>query len=252
MMIVNDYIGVDAGNLHHFSHKSLEEFYPHYCGLDIDLSQFPGTKKDKFIAVIKQASKEQQGQILNGLLAYLPLKRFEYTDDLTDEVVVSSKKQDAFEKIQKLIERLGEDGSVIKVNLSITNETVRRAIEDAKILIEKNGGTSGVDRIHTVLHGYLKQICKQSSITIDADDSLTQLFSKLKHQHPALQNLGVRQDEIEKIVKAFSNVLDKLNPIRNKASLSHPNDHLLEEDEAILVINAAHTVLDYLNRKFRL
>lgn len=86
---------------------------------------------------------------------------------------------------------------------------------------------------------------------VDLDDSLTQVFSKLKQYHPSLQNLGVRQDEIEKIIKAFSNVLDKLNPIRNKASLSHPNEQLLEEDEAMLVINAAYTVLNYLNRKFR-
>jgi hypothetical protein len=45
--------------------------------------------------------------------------------------------------------------------LTITNET---AIQDTKILIEKNGATSGVDRIHTVLHGYLKEVCKKAGI----------------------------------------------------------------------------------------
>jgi hypothetical protein len=36
---------------------------------------------------------------------------------------------------------------------------------------------------------------------------------------------------------------------RNKATLAHPNDAVLEEDDAMLVINGVRTLLHYLNAK---
>ena len=48
----------------------------------------------------------------------------------------------------------------------------------------------------------------------------------------------------------MSNVLDKLNPIRNSSSLAHANPVLLDHDESMLVINTVNTLLSYLNSKF--
>ena len=251
MMIVNDYIGVENGNLSHFSSNSLQEFYPHYCELKIDVSSQAGTKKGIFIKVLEGANQEDQIKILKGLLAYLPLKKFEYTDHLTDEKTIDKSKKQTFEKIERIITRLEGSNVPLQVDLSVTNETVERAIQDARLLIKKSGATSGVDRVHTALHGYLKQVCRDEEITLSENDSITTVFSILKKSHTALQKLGERQEEIDNIIKSFANALDKLNTIRNKASLSHPNEQLLAEDEAMLVIDAAHTILNYLNRKFK-
>jgi hypothetical protein len=43
--------------------------------------------------------------------------------------------------------------------------------------------------------------------------------------------------------------MDALNPIRNTASVAHPNADLLKKDEAMLVVNSARTLLHYLNAK---
>ncbi len=43
--------------------------------------------------------------------------------------------------------------------------------------------------------------------------------------------------------------MDVLNPIRNSASMAHPNADLLEDPEAMLVINAARTILHYIDAK---
>jgi hypothetical protein len=43
--------------------------------------------------------------------------------------------------------------------------------------------------------------------------------------------------------------MDALNPIRNNASIAHPNQDLLEKEEALLVINVARTLLHYLDSK---
>jgi hypothetical protein len=40
-----------------------------------------------------------------------------------------------------------------------------------------------------------------------------------------------------------------LNPARNRGSIAHPNQEPLDFDEAMLFINAARTVLQYLDAK---
>ena len=48
----------------------------------------------------------------------------------------------------------------------------------------------------------------------------------------------------------MASILDSLSPIRNRASIAHPNQELLAEPEAMLVVNTVRTLLNYLNAKF--
>lgn len=242
-MITNSYIGVSGGYLGDFSYRTHEEFYPYFCDLNISPAAYEGTTRQKFLTILENSDSRTQAKILKGVIKKYPV------DFFPEEV--RAVKQKMANEIGELISRLESGQAVASELLTITNETVERAILDTKILIEKNGATSGVDRIHTALHGYLKEVCKQSGIGLTDDENLTQVFKKLKANHPKLQQGGHRQGDIDQIISSFSNTLDKLNPIRNKASLSHPNEELLEEDEAMFVVNSAQTVLNYLNRKFK-
>lgn len=240
-LVVNRYIGVNGGYLGDFSYRTHDEFYPDYCDLDISPNAYEGTTRQRFIKILEESDTNIQVKILKGVLEKYPLDYF------------SEAEQDAkskyYQRIKEIISRLEGRAIVEMPSLSYTNDTVERAIKDAKLLIENNGATSGVDRIHTTLYGYLKEVCKTENITINEKDTLTQLFKKLKNSHPKLQITGPRRNDIFQIINSFSNALDKLNPIRNKATLSHPNEDLLHEDEAILVINSAQTILNYLDRK---
>lgn len=152
--------------------------------------------------------------------------------------------------LQELIKAKGgsEDVSSVSVpELRITGSTINQAINDARTLINTQGPTSAIDRVHTVLHGYLKQVCKDANITHDDDATINQLVNLLKTSHPAL---ATKNENTDQILKSLGNVLDKLNPVRNNSSLAHPNQTLLEQDEAMFVINTVNTVLSYLNSKF--
>lgn len=241
--VVNGYIGVSGGYLGNFSYRTHEEFYLEYCDLDITPAAYEGTTRERFIQILQNADDLTQAKILKGVLKKYPVDSFPEEE--------RERKQRVALQIEEIIRRLESGKTVQAEELIVTNDVVERAIQDTKILIEKNGATSGVDRIHTTLHGYLKEVCKQANIQLSDDETLTQIFKKLKSNHPALKNATTRQTEIDQIINSFSHILDKLNPIRNKASLSHPNEELLEEDEAMFVVNAAQTVLNYLNRKFK-
>lgn len=55
--------------------------------------------------------------------------------------------------------------------------------------------------------------------------------------------------EVNKILKSISTIIDSINTIRNKSSIAHPNEVLLDESEAILAINCSRSLLHYLDSK---
>ena len=133
--------------------------------------------------------------------------------------------------------------------LRITSRTVTEALNDARHLIASRSSTSGVDRAHTVFHGYLRVICEESGIEAPGDADVTRLFRLLRDQHPKLEADGPRAQDITKTLRTLANVVDTLNPLRNQASLAHPNEDLLEEPEANLVLNSIRTILHYLDQR---
>ena len=50
---------------------------------------------------------------------------------------------------------------------------------------------------------------------------------------------------------SMASILDALNPVRNKASVAHPNAELVGEVEAVLVVNLVRTMLGYLEQRRR-
>jgi hypothetical protein len=126
---------------------------------------------------------------------------------------------------------------------------VERALADAEHLLKTTGATSGVDRLHTAIHGYMRAICDRESIVYSQEATINALFNMIRAKHPAIAAAGPRADEISKIMRAMGQVMDVLNPIRNQASAAHPNPQLLEEAEAMLVINVTRSMLHYLNAK---
>jgi hypothetical protein len=125
------------------------------------------------------------------------------------------------------------------------SETVRRALADASHLVAARGAVSAVDRVHTAFHGYLREVCAQAALPVPADASVTSVFKLLRDAHPNFAFDGPRAQDIEKIGRSLAAVIDALNPIRNRASLAHPNDSLLEEAEAMLALNSIRTVFNY-------
>jgi hypothetical protein len=128
-------------------------------------------------------------------------------------------------------------------------DVVLRALADAEHLLHANGPVSAVDRLHTALHGYFRSLCAGSGIDVPKDASVTALFKALRAEHPALQFLGKHDKDMVRVLNGFANALDALNFIRNNASVAHPNEHLLDEPEAMLALNATRTVFNYVRAK---
>lgn len=131
----------------------------------------------------------------------------------------------------------------------ITSTAVDEALADAEQLISSRGPLSAVDRVHTAFHGYLRAVAARSGLTVGDDASITRLFKHLREEHPTIQDFGHRGEDAFRMLMGMATVLDSLNTIRNQASRAHPTESTLEESEAMLAINAARSLLHYLDEK---
>jgi hypothetical protein len=129
------------------------------------------------------------------------------------------------------------------------SQVVDRALADADHLLRASGPISCVDRLHTALHGYLKDLNLNTGLQVEDTSSLTQLFKLLRSGHPKFQHLGSQDKDIVRVLNSLSTVIDALNTIRNHASVAHPNSELLGEAEAMLMVNVTRTLFHYINSK---
>lgn len=239
MRLVNRYIGVNGGYLADFSYRSHQEFYPEFCGIyDVETEAFEGTTRARFIAILLSRTPHDQAKILRGVVA-----KFGDNDASTPERIALRGELEAWRL------ELERGPSVPTPSPASTRDVVVRALADADMLLRTNGPLSAVDRIHTALHGHLLAICNTAQIALPADPSITVAMKQLRQHHPALEATGARAEDITQVLYAMSNVLDKLNTIRNSASLAHPNETLLSDAEARLAINAGKTVFAYIDEK---
>lgn len=130
----------------------------------------------------------------------------------------------------------------------VTSETVTAALADAEQLLLSRGPQNAVDRVHTALHAYLQVLCTRGKLTVHPNDSLTVLFKTLRAEHPKLAQVSA-DPNVSRIFGALASIVDALNTIRNHHTLVHPNEKLLGQPEAMLVINATRSLLAFIDEK---
>jgi hypothetical protein len=233
------YIGSSGGYLGTFdSHPTLSRFYVE-CDLDINPKAYDGTNKDRFQVILETGSPDVQAKIIRGILKRHPAGSAESrTQALHDEFMV-------------LAQRLEAGAGVPNPTPVITSEFVERTLAEVEHLVQSKGATSGVDRIHSALHGYLRVVCEDAGIPFVEADRIEELFKKIRANHAAFAVPGPRAQDIVLITDKFCSVMNVLDPIRNRGSFAHPTKGLLAVPEAMLVINAARTIFHYLDAKLK-
>jgi AbiJ N-terminal domain 5/Abortive infection C-terminus len=154
--------------------------------------------------------------------------------------------EDAFQSLQA-----DAYGMIVPEVMPAGSEAAAAALADAQILLEARGPSSAVDRVHTGMHGFLKAVCGEAGIQFEDDATPNQLLKLLLDAHPALQDLGPRGQEVRRMVRTSAAIIDAMGTLRNRASLAHPNEELLDREEALFVINLARSLLRFLDSKLR-
>jgi hypothetical protein len=236
--LVNRYIGGDGGYLADFTKKTLRDFYPEFCNIDIDPESYPGTTtRERFMSILEGVDPASQLRILRGVLEKYPSGSS------------SIRTPEAVRFVEELIRRLEGASGVPSAHPVVASAIVTRAIDDAEALLRSTGATSGVDRMHTAFHGFLLAVCDQAGIAHGPESAITQLYKLIREKHPAFRDIGPHGGQVDRILKSFAAAVDALNTLRNHASVAHPNGELLGPDEAILYVHSVRTLMAYLDSK---
>lgn len=246
------YIGGEGGYLGNFTYASHAQFYPMYCGVDIDPNELQGTTRQRFTQILSEAEALVQSKILQGVIDICTL---EYFEDRFNEGYLTKNEFEQKKRIHgnilNWITELKGQGLLEVKDLVYNYEFVQETLDQCQTLISQPNCRSAVDRAHTALHGYLKETCKNAGQTIKENNPKIQdYWSKLKQEHPSiLIDHSQSHLPINQIVNAIGKLLENLNEIRNNKSYTHPNEEIIGEDEARRVINLFRSILHYIDSK---
>lgn len=244
--LVEDYIGTTSdGYLSHFSYSKHEKFYHLYCDVEVDVPAYRSrghSTRTAFMQILKDVSPQNQAKIIRGTFAFLPPPETAADDS-------GKKRLKVYEELLVVAERLEAGGQVSSPVIAQTSEVVYEALKDAELLLASRGPKNAVDRAHTALHGYLKQLCLKRGETLPKDASLTDVFKVLRERFPEFATTIPHDSEAKRVFGSLSSALDSLNTIRNRGTLAHPNALLLEPAEAMLYVNLSRAVLSYIEAK---
>ena len=100
--------------------------------------------------------------------------------------------------------------------------------------IEKNEPESALDRLHTFVVKYARQLCENHEVMYDKEESLNSIFGKYIKFLTA--NNLLESIMAEKILKYSISVIEAFNDVRNNKSFAHDNP-ILNYHESILIFN---------------
>ena len=169
--IVNRYIGVSGGYLglpERFTYRTHADFYAEYCDLSVDLSPFEGTTRETFMAALESLSPRDQAKMLRGVSERFP----------PDETGAPNSRPATHAVLLTYIERLESGPLVASQTPQITSGVVLRAAPRCREPHPHSGPTSAVDRVHTVLHGYLIAVCDGAGVAHGERDSMVALLQE--------------------------------------------------------------------------
>lgn len=207
---------------------------------------------------VNQAYKERH----NKILARAKKVGFEYDvpyNDLT-EWWVFVKKIDGYAERRAYINKVFDDilkpilesqeeiqGAVVDFkSIYQKSRIIDMALREARVLIQNESFSAATDRVHTAFHGYLRELLKAHDIDYNESDTLSQLYSKLHNFYGSIIQPPEVADLVKTALRSASGVIFSINEIRNKHTTVHPNNNLIQEREAKLMIQLVKAITDYL------
>lgn len=141
---------------------------------------------------------------------------------------------------------LVEHYEVIDFSIISLTEVIEKALSDAELFMSQGKYDSAFDRVHTAFHGYLRKLLDNKQVAYEESDTLSQLYTKLHSKISSDIGETAISDLIRTSLRSASGIISSMNDLRNRHSLSHPNDVLLDKREAELVISLVKVISDYL------
>jgi hypothetical protein len=226
-----------------FSNRTFQDFIGSTLGVDIYDEKYSyegGSKANRLRAFWNVESNYLAGILIKSLLDYwidqVQIRNFDY--DEQDEIL--------YKECLKIVERLKQDGPVENIDslkANVDDKDFNLLAKSIRESIEKNEPEGALDRLHTFLVRYIRELCNKHSISYNKKTPLHSLFGGYV-KHLAKSRL-IDSEMTERILKSSISVIEAFNDVRNNQSFAHDNP-ILNYNESILIFNDVANVVRFI------
>ncbi|RYJ38920.1 Abi_C domain containing protein [Flavobacterium anhuiense] len=247
---IEKFLGMGSGYVADFSDRTFQEFVGAVTGLDIDDPKYhysSNSKANRLRQFIKVENDNTVGKLLQEMSHYYfeKLKEQQSTSWYQKDEKEFKNSEELYQESLKITQRLQgnivDDIGAIKPNSDDVD--FKKLSESIRESIEKNLPEIALDRLHTFVMKYIRELCKKHGIKYTADEALHSIFGKyIKF----LIEMGFLETEMSKrILKTSISNLDSFNDIRNNKSFAHDNP-ILNYEESVLVFNSISSMIKFI------
>lgn len=240
--MIENFLGMKSGYVMDFSDRTLHEFVGEATALDINSEKYhyaSNSKANRLRAFIKLESNYVFGKLLSAFceywLAKVKIGEFENSDE-----------ENLCKQCEKIAERLKQEIIVEHIDAIQPNSDDKDFALLAKSIkesIEKNEPEAALDRLHTFVVKYVRQLCDNHEIPREKDEAINSLFGKyVKH---LTTNKLIDSIMTENIMKFSINIISAFNDVRNNKSFAHDNP-ILNYHESILIFNNISNTIKFI------
>ena len=235
-----------SGYVLDFSNRTFEEFILDSIGIAIYDEQYnyrSGSKANRMRALWDIEPNHVVGKLLGDILDEWEEWSQKKYNPSTGEYETAHFPDDCI----KIVERLKSHSPVPEIEALKPNaddkdfEALARSVKE---YIKRNEPETGLDRLHTFVVKYVRNLCGRHGIPIERSKPLHSAFGEYVK---LLRADGAIETEMaERILKSNISVLDAFNKVRNEHSQAHDNP-IVDYHEALLIFNNIVSMIRYLD-----
>ncbi len=225
---------MEGGYVLDFSNRTLSNFVFETLNIELysdNYADFGESKANRIRAIWQKENNYKVGKLISEMLDYWKDKKVMSYGEITQP------EQNLFDECHKIAQRLLADTVVEEIDVirevpddkdfSLLAKSIRESID-------KNEPEAALDRLHTYVMKFIRQLCESHKIEIKKDESLNALFGK--YIKFIVAHDKIESQMTERILKYSIHVIEAFNDIRNNKSFAHDNP-ILNYSESVLIFN---------------
>jgi hypothetical protein len=236
---LENYFEMNSGYVCDFSNRTFEEFLLEHAGVEIYSAGYSGSKATRLRAFWEKEPNHLVAKLLDEMINYWKVQK---STPLDGYKVFNPA---LYGECKKIVERLKNDTPIAAMGVFTPNSNDKDfglLAQSIKESIDKHQPEQALDRLHTFVIKYVRELCGRHDIGFDKDTPLHSLFGLYVK---FLQKNNMVESEMSgRILKSSISVLEAFNDVRNSQSFAHDNP-ILNKNEAVLIFNDTSNVLRF-------
>ena len=247
---IEKFLGMSSGYVADFSDRTFHEFVGVVTGLDMNDEKYhyaSNSKANRLRQFIKIEDNNIVGKLLQEMCHHYfeKLKEAQATSWHPKDADALEKEEELYHECLKISQTLQgnlvDDISAIKPNSDDVD--FKKLAETIRESIEKNLPEVALDRLHTFVMKYIRELCKKHGIEYTDEEALHSVFGKYIKFLTA--NAYLETEMSKRILKTSISNLDSFNDVRNNKSFAHDNP-ILNYEESVLVFNSISSMIKFI------